>query len=453
MPKEPETKDHLNTVATWFSRYDIEDVEICIADLDGIVRGKSIPVDKFLSGIEESSHRIPESVFIQSIVGQWSDEENTVSDMEHDVNLIPDFQSLSLIPWCKNVAQVICDCYYKDGTPVDLYSRQALHNVLDLYKQKELYPIVSPELEFYLIQSAQNPDIPFTPPLGKNGRMERVRQGFNLEALGEYEPITDQIYRYCEVQSIDVDTLSHEEGPGQIEMNLMHGDPMSLADQVFRFKRTVRQVALEHNIHATFMAKPMSRWPGSAMHVHQSVVDGNGRNIFANKDGTNSKNFYYFIGGLQKYLPCATLLFAPNVNSYRRFSHDEVSSNTYWGIDNRTCGLRIPVSKGSSRRIETRVGGADCNPYLMIAASLLCGYLGMIEKIEPDAQQQKSVYGKKRTLPKYLYEAFETIKKPNNFTELFGKRLINVLINTKENDFHHYHKVISSWEREHLVDI
>ena len=152
------------------------------------------------------------------------------------------------------------------------------------------------------------------------------------------------------------------------------------------FKRAVRQVALKHNIHATFMAKPYQGQPGSSMHIHQNLVSSaTGQNLFSDKEGNNSKEFFHFIGGLQSYLPDAMLLFAPYVNSYRRFVIDASAPiNTHWGIENRTVAFRVPTSQNKSRRVENRIPGADTNPYLAIAASLACGLLGLKEKIEPE---------------------------------------------------------------------
>ncbi len=203
--------------------------------------------------------------------------------------------------------------------------------------------------------------------------------------MNEFDPLFDDIYAFCERQDIEIDTLIHEDGPAQMEINLLHGDPLDLADQAFLFKRTAREAALRHKMYTTFMAKPHAREPGSAMHIHQSVVDKKTRaNVFSNKDGSPSQLFFAHIGGLQKYLPAAMCLFAPNVNSYRRITRTQVAPiNVHWGYDNRTAGLRVPVSPPDSRRVENRIGGADANPYLAIAASLACGYLGMIENLQP----------------------------------------------------------------------
>ena len=154
---------------------------------------------------------------------------------------------------------------------------------------------------------------------------------------------------------------------------------MTLADQVFLFKRTIREVALKHDMFATFMAKPIEGQPGSAMHIHQSVIDiDSGQNIFSMPDGTESAAFRSFIGGMQHYLPKALVMMAPYVNSYRRLTTNTTAPvNVLWGYDNRTTGLRIPLAAPNARRVENRIPSSDANPYLAIAASLACGLLGL----------------------------------------------------------------------------
>ncbi len=189
-----------------------------------------------------------------------------------------------------------------------------------------------------------------------------------------------------------------------MEINFIHGDAMELADQVFLFKRTMRETAHRHNMYCTFMAKPMAGEPGSAMHIHQSIVDKKtGRSLFANRRGGDSQLFRSHIAGLQKYLPAAMSLFAPYVNSYRRITRYYAAPiNVHWGYDNRTVGLRVPVSDPQARRVENRIAGADVNPYLAIAASLACGYLGMKLGLRPSKPVTGDAYNLPFTLPRDL---------------------------------------------------
>ena len=250
-----------------------------------------------------------------------------------------------------------------------------------------------------------------------------------------------------------MDTLIHEIGAGQMEINFFHGEPLGLADEVFLFKRTVREAALRHNMYATFMAKPIAGEPGSAMHIHQSLVDAvTGLNIFSNADGTPSQEFFWFIGGLQRYIPAAMALFAPYVNSYRRLArHTAAPINIQWGIDNRTVGIRSPLAEPQSRRVENRVIGADANPYVALAATMACGYLGIDKQIEPSVECKGDAYLGDFALPRSLGEALQLLRDEADLHQVLGAEFITVYTEVKEIEYAEFMKVISPWEREHLL--
>jgi glutamine synthetase len=222
---------------------------------------------------------------------------------------------------------------------------------------------------------------------------------------------------------------------------------------VFLFKRTVREAALRHKIFATFMSKPLQNEPGSAMHLHQSVVDRkSGKNIFADKKGRHSRLFLAHIAGLQTYLPAAMSFFAPNVNSYRRIArYHSAPINTQWGHDNRTVGLRVPLSETQATRVENRVPGADANVYLAIAASLACGYLGMKEMLHPSEPLAGSAYNLPYGLPRDLQSALQLLAESEPLHEVLGARFVKAYAAVKEQEYETFFQVISSWEREHLL--
>lgn len=432
----------------------ITEVECLVPDISGIARGKILPAEKLLRILRERGMPIPESVFVQTVTGDYPDGD-ILSPSLGDVYIVPDEKTIRLVPWYKEpTAQIICDAYYADDTPVPFSSRYILKKVLSEYEKRGWKPVVAPELEFYLVAVNTDPDIPLQPPIGRNGRKESGRQAYGIDAVNEFDPIFEDVYDYCEAQNVDVDTLSHEAGAAQIEVNFNHGDPIEVSDQAFLFKRTAREVAIRHGVYATFMAQPMQTEPGSAMHIHQSVVDSvTGKNIFANDDGSDTKLFRNYIAGLQKYMPSAIILIAPNVNSYRRFGHKETDSpiNVEWGVDNRTAGLRVPVSKPENRRVENRLPGADGNPYLSIAATLACGLLGMIEELEPSEPIKGSAYKKGHSLPSHLFDAVKKFKNTKPLQELLGEQFCKALVAIKETEFKAYNAVISSWERENLL--
>jgi glutamine synthetase len=259
------------------------------------------------------------------------------------------------------------------------------------------------------------------------------------------------MYDWCDAQGLDVDTLIHESGAAQVEINFVHGDPLELADQAFLFKRTVRQAALRHDVYATFMAKPHQYEPGSAMHVHQSVLDADGRNVFSDADGGPTETFRHYIGGLQRYGPAAMPLFAPNVNSYRRFTYYEAPLNIHWGVENRTCGLRVPEAAPEARRVENRIIAADVNPYAGIAATLACGFLGIREQRDPTEPAADSTFTLPRGLPMHLSDALARMEACEPLKDVLGPRFVEAACAVKRAEYDTYQRVISSWEREHLL--
>jgi glutamine synthetase len=270
--------------------------------------------------------------------------------------------------------------------------------------------------------------------------------------MNDFDPLINDVYAYCEDQGIRIDTLSQEMGPAQFEINFLHGDPIQLADQVFLFKRTVREAAIEHQMHATFLAKPMAEEAGSALHIHQSVVDKDGNNIFSTADGEASELFASYLAGLQTYIPHAMLIFAPYVNSYRRFL-DPWSSpvNLAWAVDNRTVGLRVPDSESENRRVENRLAGSDVNPYLALAATLACGYLGMVEGLEPTDPIKGSAYGSEFTLHRHLYSAIDALRTSDAMRSILGDNFVDLYCLVKEDEHREFQELITPWEREILM--
>lgn len=442
----------MTDLESWLNERHITEVECIVADINGIGRGKILPGYKFLNSLRDDSLRLPESIFIQTVTGDYP-EEDVIDPADRDVRLRPDPSTIRLVPWyAEPTAQVICDAVHHDGSDVKISCRQVLKNVLAAYESKGWRPVVAPELEFFLTKVNTDPDYPLEPPIGRSKRPETGRQSFGIDAANEFDPIFEDVYDWCEQQEIDIDTLAHEAGAAQMEINFNHGHPLDLADQAYLFKRTVRQAALKHDIYATFMAKPHAREPGSSMHVHMSVYDSNGQNIFAGENEKYSERFLNFIGGLQKYIPSAMPLLAPNVNSYRRLRrYSTAPINVHWGWENRTVGLRVPESGPESRRVENRIAGADANPYLAIAGGLACGYLGLIQELEPTRPIEGSAYRLAQTLPQQLPDGLYKLTSCKPLRELLGEDFVEVLAAVKEAEHAAYQSVISSWEREHLL--
>lgn len=445
---------NFTSLENWLNEKRVTEVECLVPDLTGVARGKILPRAKFT---QDRGMRIPEAVLAMTVTGEYpeddADYDEIVSIVDQDMHLRADPGTVRIVPWATDpTAQVIHDCYFADGRFVDFAPRSVLRRILDMYAAKGWSPIVAPELEFYLVSKNTDPDLPLTPPVGRSGRSETSRQVYSIDAVNEFDPLFEDLYDYSEAMELELDTLIHEIGAGQMEVNFLHGNPLDLADKTFFFKRTVREVALRHNMYATFMAKPMMNEPGSAMHVHQSVVDRHGQNIFSQADGSHSDLFRWYIGGLQKYTPASMAFLAPYVNSYRRIlRHSAAPINTQWGLDNRTVGFRVPYSDPSARRVENRIIGSDANPYLALAATLAAGYLGMIEQVEPTEVMRGSAYDSDYELPRSLPESLDLLSQTLPFKEILGERFVRLYCSVKRLEYAEFMRVISPWEREHLL--
>jgi glutamine synthetase len=432
---------------SWFLENGTEDVEAFVPDMAGSARGKVMPAPKFGQG----AMKMPESVFAQTVSGDYVADPDNVED--RDMILVPDPHTLRPVPWAADpAASVFLDCYHRDGSSVAKAPRAVLRNVLAKYEARGWVPVVAPEVEFYLLSPHSDPNEEAEPPEGRLGWTEGANQPYSIDTMNDFDPFVNEVYSFCDAQSINIDTVSQEMGPAQFELNFLHGNAVDLADQVFLFKRTVREAAIKHNMHATFLAKPMAGQAGSALHVHQSIVDKSGNNIFSDANGEPSELFFGFLGGLQRYMNEALLVFAPYVNSYRRFMDPDSSPvNLAWAIDNRTVGLRVPDATPESRRIENRLAGSDVNPYLVIAASLACGYLGMVEGLQPTEATVGSAYGEDYGLHKHIYSAVDAMRESNAMRAMLGNPFVDLYTALKDAEYQEFQEIITPYEREILM--
>jgi len=387
-------------------------------------------------------------------MGEWCHDFDLVDVADVDMVLLPDTSTLVSQPWSNtHTAQCICDCQSKDGSVLEIAPRSILKKVIGLFADLGMQPVVAQEAEFYLVAKNPDPRLPLTAAVGVSGRQQRTLRSFQMEALAEYSPFLESLYGFAKAQNIDIAGVVQEMGPGQLEVNFNHGDPLTKADEMFNFKRIARQAALENGFHATFLSKPISGKPGSAMHLHQSLVDQkNVRNLFVNEDGSHSDKFWAYLGGLQKYTPDSIAFYAPNVNSYRRFEIEEsCPTNVQWGFDNRTTGFRVPVAPPDATRIENRIPGADTNPYLAIAVNLACGYLGLRDKLKPSDPVSENAWDLPHTIPLTLMEALARLEECEPLAEILGTRFVKLYIEIRKREAIAFSAEVTAWEREHLL--
>ncbi|WP_296745289.1 glutamine synthetase family protein [Mesorhizobium sp.] len=454
MPDKPDTSLSSGHTQSWLKTHGINEVECLVPDMNGVLRGKTLPVAKFLKALEDSALFLPSSAFLVAIDGRYSGSiDENFAYQDPDMRMVPDLPTLCLAPGgAPGKAYVLADAFHMDGRPWMASPRHVLRAVLDLYRQRGWRAVMAPELEFYLTALNPDPDKPLTAPVGRNGRPESVQHPYDMQALEEFEAVTRRLYDHAAVAGVPLDTLIHESGTAQLEINLLHGDPLALSDKALLFKRMARQAAQASGMHATFMAKPIAAQAGSSMHLHMSIVDEAGEPLFAGKGGDDSEMFSQFIGGLQKYIPEIMPLFAPNVNSYRRIRPGHSApANIEWSHDNRSCGLRVPMGGRAARRVENRLPGADANPYLAMAGSLIAGYLGIEEKLTRSPEAFGNAYSVKSTLPKTMEEALDRFAACEPVKALLGEDFFQTYLRVKSVELDLFQSVVTSWERDHLL--
>ncbi len=361
-------------------------LEAFVVDVNGIARGKWVPAER-IPEVMKSGVALPRSVYALDVWGCDVPEAGlAVGTGDPDGICMPVEGSLLPVTWLtRPTTQVLLRMLQQDGTPFYADPRQVLARVCDFFRKTGLTPVIATELEFYIIDRRRTPRDPVSPPSSLEGRWNGWQtQVLSIAELHSFEPLLADIFHACERQNLPADTVVRENGPGQYEVNLNHvPDALLAADHAFLLKRIVKGVARQHGLDATFMAKPYGDLAGSGMHVHMSMLDEQGRNVMAAENGAPTEQLMHVVGGMLATMPDAMLLLAPHANSFRRLTPGgHAPTNLTWGMDNRSAAIRV-IEAGRATRVEHRVAGADCNPYLAVAGVLAGALHGLAGKLSP----------------------------------------------------------------------
>lgn len=429
---------------------EISRVEAFLVDVNGIARGKWLPRDKALE-IETKGLPLPRSAYALDLWGRDAEAPGkafAVGDPDGLYYPVPG--TAVLMPWAaRPTAQVMMGMRGSDGTPYSSDPRTVLANVTAKLATHGLQPIVATELEFYLLDP--RPDAPARPPhAGTDPWAERRGQVLAVDALRLHEALFDDISDACEVQRVPYETILRENGAGQYEINLRHvADPCAAADHAVLLKRIVKGMAIRHGLRATFMAKPDGARSGSGMHIHVSLVDGNGRPAFAEADGAPTAMLYHGVAGLLNRLSETMLCLAPHANSYRRFRANSLApTHLKWGIDDRSAAIRVIVGGASATRIEQRIAGADCNPYLVVATTLAAILDGIERGEAPPAAEAPAPL-----LPREWGVAIDLFAGSTYVADRFGEVFRDLLVGCKRQDFDEMLTRVSNVELDSCLDI
>lgn len=430
-------------------------LELLMPDLNGILRCKRIPVSEFETFFTQGV-KGPESTTLLNILGEFCDDLNFVmAEGDPDKLILPVANSLAPISWLKSdTAQILATFAQLDGAPALYDCRNVLINALKPLYAMGLKPVVATELEFYLVEAGSD-GLP-KPKLGKvpGTSVDQVGTQYAMpEDLWDQDDFLEDVRRTCEAQNVPMTTVHSEFSPGQYEINLHHvDDPVAACDHGILLRRIVKGVARQQGLAATFMAKPFTEIAGSGLHIHFSLYNSQGENIFADMSSDQtpaiSANLRHAIGGLAETMAEAMAIFAPNANSYRRLipgNFAPLSPN--WGYNHRDVSLRIPVSGHKDCRVEHRVAGADANPYLVMAALAAGVHHGLTQRCDPGemipegAEMEEEI-----TLPRRWHQALDRFEAATLLPQYLGAEYCRMYATVKRGECEQFYTQVSNMD-------
>ena len=439
----------------WFLRAhpEVKMIEALLPDSNGVLRGKWLPRNK-LAKVYRGDLKFPKTALSLDIWGR-DVEELVFASGDEDGVCLPVEGSLLPTPWSPGGrhGQLMLTMFRPDGTPYLGDPRQVLKRVLRRYHAKGWRPVVAAELEFSLVRwDGRHPQHSET----KAYRGETIGGNlYGLDVLQQNQRMLEKIHRACQIQDLPFDGVVKESAPSQYEINMRHVDnPVLAARQILMTKRIIKEIARQHDFVASFMPKPFSGEAGNGLHLHCSVLNRAGENIF--DDGTDIGTFELrsAIGGCLAYMAESFAIFAPSFNAYRRFrkgSHAPITPN--WGYENRTVAVRVPAGSGKNRRFEHRVAGADANPYLIMAIILAAALDGIEEGLDPGMHVTGDGYAAdEASLPLYMPDALQLFGDSAFISSALGPELQRNFRLTKEQELAEFERHITSLEYHAYVE-
>lgn len=428
---------------------EIQFFEIVFTNMAGVPRGKRLRRHE-ITAVYEQGRFLPGSILVNDITGQdveatglvWED-----GDADRVARPIPG--RITPAPWLgDDVAQVPVTMYELDGKPHDLDPRHVLQRVIDRFAADGLVPVVACELEYYLVDAVRTPEgkvqLPRSPLTGDRATQHQV---YGLREVEEASAFLRDLWKSADAMGIPLEGAISEYAPGQLELTLKHhADALRAADDAVLYKRAAKGCALKHGCEATFMAKPFGEMAGSGMHLHVSVNDKAGKNIFASDKPEGEPVLAHAVGGMKALLSDSMAIYAPNANSFRRFR-----ANSYapvaptWGVNNRTVSFRVPAGAPNTRHIEHRVAGADAHPALALAALLAAVHHGISNKIDPGPAVVGDGYAQAEggeKIPTNWFAATDKFAESAVLKDYLGERFVRMYATVKRVEQDRFQSVI-----------
>lgn len=447
-----EKADFLEAETFLYKYAEVEAIDLLLPDTNGILRGKRVRHDA-LSNVYQEGINLPGSVFATMITGDTVEASGLGFDQgDADRLCWPMAGTLKPAPWQdRPMAQVLLSMFELDDQPFFADPRQVLSRVVDtFFAELKLMPVVALELEFYLLDRERNSDgRPQAPCSPVTGVRDQQTQIYGINELDGHNALLDEIIRTADRQGIPASSIIAEYAPGQYEVNLQHQtDPFAACDHAVMLKRVIKAIAQKHGMDASFMAKPYADYSGSGLHVHLSLQDEQGQNVFQDSDPLGNGMLRHAIAGLAITMAESMALFAPNANAFRRFQVDSyVPLSPVWGSNNRTLALRIPAGPEAARRIEHRVAGADANPYLVLASILAGVHHGISQRLQPEPPTSGNAHAQHQpSLPITWQDALHAFKQAHVMQDYLGADFCRVYAATKAEERNTFNRYVSTLE-------
>lgn len=447
-------------VRDWLKSNGIHTVRVGTVDIDGLWRGKRIPARYFAESVWTKGTNLANILF------GWDVTDDLLPGLKYtgwqtgypDFNIRPDLSTLTTVPWEPGAASVMCDPYEFDGSAVGLSPRHLLRRAVQQVTDLGYTAAAAYELEFYLLDSS-------TSDIRSRGfrDLKPVTEGnhtYSLQRGNATEYVLAEIREKLAEAGVYIEACNTEHGPGQFEVNIRYGDPLQAADHAVMLKTGVREIAAQHGLTATFMAKIHPDWAGSSGHMHQSLTDASGEPLFASAGGKElSDTGRHYLAGLVSLARELSALYLPNTNSYKRSEAvgSWAGANATWGTDNRTVAVRAIPSTGHPARVENRLAGADANPYLVIAASLWSGLHGIKNSLEPgDAVTGNAYelpYDASKALPSTLGAALDLFEGSSAARDFFGEQFVEHYTATRRWEITKSNRAVTDWELGRFLEL
>jgi glutamine synthetase len=446
----------------------IEYVKIGAPDIEGVYRGKRVAANHFLNSLDDGFGQC--DVLFGWDIGEVVLPNLKFSNWERgfaDIVMKPDLSTFAMVPWEENVASCICDLWTEHGEPVAIAPRYVLNNVVERARAMGYEPLAASELEFRFFR--ENQVSVREKDFGPN--LTPLNPGFNCYAISQAsadDQLLSRIARMMRDHGVEIEGYNREHGPGMYEMNIRYADTLTAGDRTMLFKTGVKEICHQMGLTASFMAKWNDQEDGSSGHSHVSLWDRDlEHNLFWDEgaEGHMSGTMRQFLAGVLYLLPEFMALYAPVINSYKRYIEGTWAPlNTTWGMDNRTCSVRVINATRRAIRVENRVPGADANFYLVFAGTLASGLYGIEHKLELPPRLDGNAYdpatvanalatGQIRALARNLTDATDLLESSDIAREYLGADFVEHFVATRRWEVKEYEKAVTNWDRRRYLEL